>query len=854
MQDKDWREIETLFHAALELEAHKRHAYLAGACVGKESLLPEVQSLLNAFESKNTLLEENAFGIGLAVLHDGSGSSMSGKSLGPYKILTALGKGGMGEVYLAEDTRLGRNVALKFLSGELIDDERAKRQLIKEAQAVAMLDHQNICAVYGIEEYDGHSFIVMQYVEGETLAHLIRSGKLQLAQILPLAQQIVSALAEAHAHGIVHRDIKPSNIMVTPSGHVKVLDFGLAKMLWPERDASGVAPDPVSLASSSELIAGTVAYMSPEQLRAEKLDGRSDIFSFGVLLYELIVGKNPFACASDAETISAILTSKPRPLGRLAPGMTYEVGRIAGRCLEKGREQRYQSAAELLPVLDKVRRTGGSWYRRPLLRRVAALVVALVLIAGAVFMFPRLQPAKAQSLAVIPIANESTDSDVDYLTDGLTEGLIGRLARSSSLRVKPLTQVSEYKQEGIDARAVGQSLGVDAVMVGKVVRQEKGMLLQARLIRTADGSELWHEDFEFSLTGLSLLETNISEKITAELRVQASPDSGATQAATRWSPDPEALRNYLYGRAFMQKRDAGNIRKAISFLEKAVELDPAYARAHAALAECYISLPSPAYGSLKTQDVMYLARSEAVKSLEIDEKSTEAHAALGAFKLKYEWKWSEAENEFKRAIELDPDYATAHYWYSQLLMVTGRMSEAVAESEKAHDLDPSSSINDMNVGRALYFARQYDRAEVHLNGILEKKPGDIRALYVLGYIYQQTGMYDKALEIFEKSYATDKILWAAPLGYTYGRMGRKDRALRVLRDLDELSRENNIHPHERALIYIGLNDVDNAFKWLEESYAERFASVPYMMTEPIYDNLRSDARFADFGRRLGLEP
>lgn len=850
MQDNHWEKVQTLFHAALALEADKRSAYLIDACAGNDSLLSEVQSLITAFESNNSLMERPAFNLGLAVMQIASRTSMTGKTVGPYKIFDALGKGGMGEVYLGEDTRLGRKVALKFISSDFVGDQRARRQLIKEAQAVAMLDHPNICAVYGIEEHDGHSFIVMQYVEGETLASLIRSGKLESNLVLSLAQQIVSALVEAHSHGIIHRDIKPGNIMVTASGQVKVLDFGLAKFLWPERTPGD--RDPQSLASSTELIAGTIAYMSPEQLRAEKLDGRSDIFSFGILLYELVCGNNPFSCDSDAETISAILTSRPRPLSRLSDGIPHEVGRIAGRCLEKAREQRYQSAVELLPALNKIARARTRWYHQSRLRRASAMSLALIVVFAFLLFFTRGRTEKLSTLAVIPVSNESSDATVDYLGDGLTESLIGRLSRDSGLRVKPLTIVSEYQGQKIDPQQLGRNLKVDAVVICRVTREGERLLLRARLIRTADGNELWQGDYDFSLAGLPFLERDISQGIVSGLHIQSTQDSGATHAASRWSPDPEALRNYLYGRSFMQKRDSENIKRAITYLEKAVELDPAYARAHAALAECYISLPSPAYGNLKTQDVMYLARSEAVKALEIDEASPEAHTALGVFKLRYEWKWLEAEQEFKRAIELDPDYATAHYWNSQLLTITGKINEALAESEKARELDPTSRINDMNVGRALYFSRQYELAIAHLRGMLERNPNDVRALYVLGYVYQQTGKFDKALEIFEKSYAADKTLWAAPLGYTYGRMGRREDALRVLGELAVLSREKNVHPHERALIYIGLNDLDNAFKWLEESYRERFASIPYLMTEPIYDNLRSDSRYQDLARRLEL--
>lgn len=851
-QEKDWQEVESIFHAALALKEDQRSTYLANACAGKDLLLSEVQSLLAAFANQN-LLDHDAFSMGLEVLHTSNNKPLAGKSIGAYKVLNTLGRGGMGEVYLADDTRLVRKVALKFLTGELVGgDDLAKRQLMKEAQAVAKLDHPNICTVYGFEESDGHSFIVMQYIEGETLANLVRSHRLEAGRALALAQQIVSALAEAHARGIVHRDIKPSNIMVTRSHQAKVLDFGLAKFLWPEREANGDNRESRGAGSSAELIAGTVAYMSPEQLRGEKLDGRSDIFSFGVLLYELIAGKNPFVCESDAETIAAILTRRPPPIGKLAQDIPHEITRVTSRCLEKNRDLRYQSADELLLHLNRIQKRGTRWYHTRLLRRATAFILALVIVIGLAWLFLSLRPNKVQALAIMPMVNETSEPGVESLSDGLTEGLIAKLSRFSGLRVKPLTTVTGFRNWQLDAQQVGKDLKVDAIVIGHVVDQGGRQSLEARLLSTTDGRELWTGRYDFSLTGLSFLERDISEKIAVGLRVQSNGDSANTQAAKRWSPDPEAQRNYLYGRSFMQKRDASNIKTAISHFEKAVELDPAYALAHASLAECYLSLPSPAYGSLKTKDVMYMARSEAMKALEIDEESSEAHTVLGVIQLKYGWKWQEAEKEFQRAILLNPDYSTAHFWYSQLLTVLGRMTEAIAESEKARDLDPSSPINNMNVGRAYYFDRQYQRAIDHLNGILEKNPDDPRALYVLGYVYLQVGNLDKALNIFQSIYNRDKMVGAAPLGLTYGRMGKTEDALRILKELDTLSSEKNVHPHERAMIYMGLNDRDNAFKWFEQSKAERFASIPYLNTEPVYDSLRSDPRFAEFVRSFEL--
>ena len=486
-----------------------------------------------------------------------------------------------------------------------------KATTVKRAQAVASLDHPNICPVYGIEEDEDHRFIVMQYVEGRTLSALIRAGSIERKQILPVARQIAGALAEAHQHGIVHRDIKPGNIIITPSGQAKVLDFGLAKFIA----SGGGKDDQPSVPSETGLLAGTVSYMSPEQLRGEALDGRSDIFSFGILLHEFFAGKNPFACASEAETISAILSQAPAPLTRLVPEVPRDVCHVVAKCLKKQPSDRYQSAAELLPDLTRVRDSTNFW-QAPKVRFLCAVTIAVVLVSLGLWVLWKIYHRRAESLAVLPVVNATTNSDIDYLTDGLSEELISRLSNRSELRVKPLTSVWSYRDVKVDAVEAGRALSVDTVLVSRVIKPiNTGHKLQVRLIRTSDGQEIWRAEYDFGLETLTGLERDISESVARSLGTGLELTG---QRSAEWSPQPEALRNYLYGKSLMQARDGQNIRAAISFFDTAVELDPAFAKAYAALAECWISLPSPAYGSLKTREVMYKARSAAVKALEID--------------------------------------------------------------------------------------------------------------------------------------------------------------------------------------------------------------------------------------------
>lgn len=846
MKSNDWQQIEDLFHTALNVKAEERSAYLAGACAGNESLCREVESLIEALEKEQSFMEQPALSLGMQVLSDSVAGAMVGQTIGQYKIVRLLGRGGMGEVYLAEDNKLNRNVALKFFTGQFMDDEWMQRQLTREARAIAKLEHPHICGVYGIEQIEGHHFIVMQYVEGETLDSVLSKGSLELPQILDLSEQIFSALSAAHAHGVIHRDIKPQNIIMSADGQIKVLDFGLAKIVQQRQNREGVAQDQSQL-SQAGLIVGTVAYMSPEQLKAEELDFRSDIFSAGILLYELISGRNPYKQGSEAETISAILTSQPSPPTHRATKIPPTLNGIVRKCLEKNKERRYQSASELLVALRELRQTS----RRPFhvsWRAIAALALILMLTAGLLFAYVRV--TRVHTLAILPLVNESADPEAAYMGNGLTQSLVTQLSRLYKLRVKAPTVVPGADSGNLDLQKIGRELKVDSVLTEKIIRRGESLILQTTLLNIADGATLWREEYDLKLSELQNLYKEISDKIILTLQPWVSSDEKKYLAKSQ-TESSEAYRFYLRGRSYWDKRDKENIPKAIDYFTQAKEIDPLYAQAWAGLADSYALLPTVAYGSVPTSDAMPKARYAAKKALEIDDNLCEAHISLGVVKLKYEWNWQEAEREFKRAIEINPDNASAHFWYASLLLVLGRSTEAIAESEKAKEIDPFSPLIIMNLGRTFYRVRDYDRAIEYLKKALAENPKNSGASYVLGYAYLQKAMYAEAIEIFEKIAETNKALGAAPLGYAYAKAGRRADALGILA---EMEKQKDLPAQERAIVYLGLDDKDQTFLWLEKAVEERFAPVIVLTSEPIFDSLRSDARFAALARKINLTP
>ena len=845
MTRRNFNQVESVFHAALDLPVADRNAYIERACNGDDALLAEVSSLLLSVERSNGFMETPALAAGFNILLNTSQESLIGKSIGSYDIIAPLGKGGMGEVYLGEDKRLNRKVALKFLSPELVGDNWAKRQLAKEAQAAAQLDHPNICSVYEFEDSADYNFIVMQFVEGDTLADLIRDERINPDQVLELTRQIVSALAEAHAHGIIHRDVKPKNIMVTEGGQVKVLDFGLAKTVQTQQGGAN-QDDSISQLSQNGLLAGTVAYMSPEQLRGDRLDYRTDIFSLGTVLYEMVTGKNPYTHKNTAETISSILTVQPSPLSSSLPETLRCLDPIVSKCAQKDRDQRYQAASALLYDLNNL---PTPIKRRSLVRAFAALVFLLLSVTVGMFIYTGM--FTTYSIAVLPIVNNTGPAN-DFYSHGLTDAITEKLSRVSHLRVKPATTVSGYKADEIDPQKLGRSLGVDALLIGRLVDDQGSLNLEINLVDTA-GNRRQLGKYKLTLSSAYAIPEAVSRQVTNSLDLWLRTKD-TRNLANRGTLSGEAFNQYMLGSYYWRNRDKENIEKAIKAFYGAIQIDPLYADAYAGLADCYSLSNTVAFGDMTTDQAMNRAKWAANEALRLNEELPQAHTALATIYLKYEWNWVEAEKQIKRALELDPNYAPAHYTYSILLTILDRQNEALEQSKITRDIDPFSYFSKVNYCRSFYYARKFDASVLCFQEIVKEDPDNTMAWFVFGYVALQKGRTNDAIEIFEKLYNKKQKLGASALAYAYGKAGRKNDALKILSFALERKQNEQFPALELAIIYLGLGDKTNTFYWFEKAYDDHFAPLIYLTVEPIFVELHSDPRFVSLSQRMNLSP
>ena len=862
MDGLNWQRVEEVFHGALHLNATDRVEFLARECDGDNYLREQVESLIAASENGNGFINQPALSLGMRVLATESVGSLLGRLISHYKIIGLLGNGGMGEVYLAEDCQLEREVALKFLAPGLVDDDEAIEQLITEARAIAKLENPNICIVHGIEQSEGRHFIVMQYVKGDTLATILKSGPLKLSCALEHAEQIVGALSAAHARGIIHRDIKPQNIVVTTDGQAKVLDFGLAKFVQ-QHPAVEQATGLQTLTAGSGVVVGTVAYMSPEQAKGEALDFHTDMFSFGIVLYQMLTGENPFLRQTSEETLAAIKTTEPPPLTKLPREVRGELGRIVCKCLQKDRAERFETTESLLAALRAQRRViepvdpavlvSRAQRKRKLLQRFAITTVVLLVILLAAGGFIYLKLSTEYSLALLPIENKSADSDLDYLSKGLTHSLLDKFSYLPRLKVKAPTVIAPRTGEQPDIVKLGRELKVDAVLSGEIIKQGDVLLLHLRMLRTADGAPQWEQTFDLNTTDLFTLQNNITRSATSGLGLWLI-GRDRSRLTKQQTDNHEALRAYLQGYKYFGKRDRDNILSAIKYFEQARELDPMFARTYAALAESYAIMINVAYGPLSPKQAMDIARYYARQAIEIDPSLSEGHAAMAIIKMRYYWEFPEAEQEFRKAIELKPDFAQAHYGYANLLALRGRFDESIKESEIARDLDPYSPLSKVNCGRALYYARRWDEAETYFRELVAADPDYPQFLHPLGLVLAQQGKFPQAVAVLEKLHDKDPLYAAASLGYVYGKAGRREDALRMIKELERFAKEKPVSPYEKALVYLGMGDKDNVFANLKQAYRDRYPNLINLRTDPIYDVLNGDPRFEDLTRRIGLTP
>ena len=903
-----WQQIESLYHEAQERPAPERAAWLAQACAGDEALRGEVEKLLVADESASGFMDAPAWQAEARKLSAEIPSesllvdSFVGQQFSHYKIISRLGAGGMGEVYLAHDLALERQVAIKVLPAAFTRDAERVQRFVREAKAASALNHPNIITIHeigqaplagGATQYATH-FIVTELVEGETLRQRLRQGPLPRALALDLTAQVAAALAAAHKAGIIHRDIKPENVMVRPDGLVKVLDFGLAKLTEKTALMSGeVDSEALTLQHSISTpgttpgtVMGTLNYMSPEQVRGEPVDARSDLFSVGIVLCELLTGKAPFTRKTQADIIAAILEHTPPPLTQTLPDAPPELAELASQLLRKDKEERWPSAVTLADELKRLKQqdetlsighqpslssaeprlthsasaavpTQGPTQAitqamgRPRSWRMLLAGLALGVLAAAVayFGYFRWQTAEIDSLAIMPLANVGVEPELEYIADGLTEGFISKLSQLPRLRVLSRNAVFRYKGKPLDAREIGQQFNVRAALIGELVKRDQRFTIKLDLVDTKNEAILWTADFPFINLGDTLAtQTKIIQQISGRLRAQLSSTEGQ-QLARQDTRDPEAYQLFLQGRFYREKVTAENLDKSITFYRQAIAKDPDYALAYVELANSYLAFSS---NFRPPETVMPQALENVEIALQKDPKLAAAYSTRATIQRSYERDFAKTEESCRRALELDPNDAYALVQTGFLLQHQGHPVAALEPFQKALKLDPYALQAHQNLARAYRFARQYDEAFGIYQKALALEPTFAINHLNSAQIYGLKREYEKALDEIKQAELTMKDDPLVPVyrSLIYAQMKRTAEARQLLAQVT--ASPKYVRPHLIAQVYAVLGQPNEAFAWLEKADKERGTFILTINVEPDFENLRTDPRYADLLRRLNL--
>ncbi len=812
--------------------------------------------------------------------------------LGHYKILSKIGAGGMGEVYLAEDTKLDRRVALKILPAEFAEDSERMSRFVREAKSASALNHPNIITIHEIGESDGTHFIATEFIDGKTLNDYTKDDSLNYKSALDIAIQVASALDEAHHAGIVHRDIKPDNVMVRPNGLVKILDFGIAK-LTEKQNAAIESEDAtaIQVKTTPGMIIGTANYMSPEQAKGKDVDARTDIFSFGVVLYEMLAGHLPFEGETAMESISSIIKDEPKPLTK--SDMSPEIKRIIGKTLRKNADERYQTTKELLADLkdakqelefqDKLERTiqpHDDEQKTQMIKAVATVdelsqtttnetrndsitikksgigkavigifAVLLVSAIGLGYWFYSKSNAKQiESIAVMPFVNESGDANNEFLSDGLSDALINKLSQLPQLKVIARSSSFKYKGKEINVGEIANTLGVQAIIVGRITKRGDGLQVSVEMIDAAENTQIWGEQYNRRVSDVLAVQEDIVRTVSEKLLLKLS-GAQQQQISKQATSNSQAYQFYLNGVFYRRRNGADNLKKAIEYQNQAIVLDPNFAMAYAELASCYgtlveISAINPAEGKPK-------ARAAAEKAAALDNTLPQAHQALGYIE-NQDLNWTAAEQNFKRAIELNPNFAGAHTLYADFLSQLGRTDEALSEIRQAQELDPLRVGLIGNEGNILYYARRYDEAISKMQDGLKPEPENAPARVYLGRAYTANGQYAKAIREFQIADKTDNETTNALIysGQAYALSGKRGEASEILNQVK--TTKKYVSPAALAILYTALDDKEAAFKSLEQAYAERDPQLQFLKVEPGYDSLREDPRFQEWLRKVGF--